>query len=389
MFTVACVNRVADVEMALWKPFIFTRTCAGLTHRGAVDAFDLDERVRTRCVEVGSDLSGTYVSISTTWVRWVEYLIVLDRYRELVWYCSVHGACVWTEERPWSCLDSTKTHAQPHYVMYKQVHLYVLRRHTFKTVSKRPCFQFLLFFFFYTPHWVWQEDSSVTYDSRGSCLDSQIYNMPLENVCAMWSVPQTKPLMDITAVMILPIVKKNPNKQKKPNFPSAFSCESCWLTSTHARCPVKSLWIKKICLQGDNIWEDLSALAQFVESKLQLFPFPLSATNPSLRRETGVSRGAALPVKQQMAQSSQTKRLLEWCVWNDSASHVWHSRSFKIKVTPTRSQWEGNNEVMSKATCVKLKTRDYRVRYNGFRKYQFLILVSTSCITVVPFCITG
>lgn len=130
------------------KALHFHQDRAGLTHRGAVDTFDLDERVRTRCVGVGSDLSGTYVSISTTWVRWVEYLIVLDRYRELVWYCSVHGACVWTEERPWSCLDSTKTHAQPHYVIYKQVHLYVLRRHTFKTVSKRPCFQFLLFFFF-------------------------------------------------------------------------------------------------------------------------------------------------------------------------------------------------------------------------------------------------
>lgn len=115
------------------------------THRGAVDTFD-------RTVRVGKERGRIWVEpiycINIYNMSSLSRIPDSVRYRELVWYCSVHGACVWTEERPWSCLDSTKTHAQPHYVIYKQVHLYVLRRHTFKTGSKRPCFQFLLCFFY-------------------------------------------------------------------------------------------------------------------------------------------------------------------------------------------------------------------------------------------------
>lgn len=185
------------------------------------------------------------------------------RYRELVWYCSVHGASVWTEKRPWSRLDSTKTHAQPHYVMYKQVHLHVLRRHTFKTVSKRPCFQFLLRLF--------------THHTEFGRKTAQSFVIAVE---AVWIVKSTTCHLKMDVRWDLCLKQKLPHrctlqmwwscllsktKQKK----KAFSCESCWRTLSRAWGPVKSLWIEKICLQGDNIWEDLSALAQFVESKLQ------------------------------------------------------------------------------------------------------------------------
>lgn len=101
----------------------------------------------------GSGQEWNLYIISTTWVRWVEYLIVLDRYRELVWYCSVHGACVWTEQRPRSCLDSTKTHAQPHDVIYTNKSTYMCFEGTLlKRCQKGLVFSFHVCLFFCTHH---------------------------------------------------------------------------------------------------------------------------------------------------------------------------------------------------------------------------------------------
>lgn len=139
----------------------------------------------------GSDLSGIYIFISTTWVRWVEYLIVLYRYRELVWILL--GAwsscvCVWTRRAAavpsWQHEKHTHT---PHYVMYKQVHLHVLRRHIQKGLVVFFFPSFLLsvcrVFFSHTHHAASSlagRQLSRFCESRGSCLDNQIYNMPLE-----------------------------------------------------------------------------------------------------------------------------------------------------------------------------------------------------------------
>lgn len=147
----------------------------------------------------------------------------------------------------------------------------------------------------------------------------------------VWSVPQTK-LYRGCAFNV---------QSKKLNFPSAFSGESCWLIPSHARCPVKSLWIEESACKTTMFGEDLSALAQFMESKLQLFPFPLSI-NPSVRQKTGVSRGAALPVKQQMAHrhSSQTKRVRMMCV--KPLSHPCATfKIFENQGYTHPSQWEG------------------------------------------------
>lgn len=192
--------------------------------------------------------------------------------------------------------------------------------------------------------------------------------MPLENVCATWSVPQTKRTLQLWRSCLLS------KKKKKLDFPSAFSCESCWLTSSHARCPVKSLWIEesacKATISGRicQLWHSSWSL------NCSYFHFRSQQT-PRCGRKTGVSRGAALPVKQQMAHrhSSQTKCVSQWCVWNDSAIHVWHSRSFKNKVAPTQA-----NEKAIMRWCLKLPVLIKKTKQNKG------LPISLQCVQKVP-----
>lgn len=130
----------------------------------------------------------------------------------------------------------------------------------------------------------------------------------------------------------------------------AFSCESCWLTSSHARCPVKSLRIETSACKATifgricQLWHSSWSL------NCHYFHFH-SQQAPRSGRKLG-GGGVALPVKQQMAHrhSSQTKCVSDWCVKPLSHPCV----TFNIIYTHP-SQWEGNNEVMSKATCVDFK----------------------------------
>lgn len=124
----------------------------------------------------------------------------------------------------------------------------------------------------------------------------------------------------------------------------AFSCESCWLTSSHARCPVKSLWIETSACKATifgricQLWHSSWSL------NCHYFHFHSQQAPRSGRKLGG---GALLsPSNSRWHIGTVLKpNVCQIDVWNHSAIHVWHSTSF----TPTQA-----NEKAIMRWCLKL-----------------------------------